>query len=986
MAPNKNPKPSAPSQSPPRAESNSTDGQTGSGTQVDPAATEASLARSRAALGIGVIGNIPEGIEEIGDFSDDADTKTPAAVASSQKPKAKSTAPAKAKSAAKANSGTEEEGSDGSYRSTRGNKNRTEDKDMRDALEASRVMALGQAPVGTRHSERSTAGQISFLKTADGIGGTFHGNYASKKRKEVAAVVNAFRKGASLPHAPKAKPDWDDSYTRGRALSQLHPHHVFTKSDASGTQHVYQLSADTNTTDGKFIMLCYASALTNAKLPANTPIGELTRLMLESWEKIRELRQLSEVPSSERRSPLRAEGDGHQFVDEFAISQLTLELIASLDARELVEYCLRRGIPVEYLDFSNLPEDVLTSPKAIPDANTTWFTTALKVHRFFSKVFTKGITPEAIRIILRAYQTISKEGLHPADAWQFLESVFPGRFRTEGEAIVFIRGMIHFAHKCSYTCPDFIYKFFPGPLLGVFEFIMAENFAEEYDETRSITLTEHDTVQYVEQLARVVEKARAEGVGYMPLLRELFDRDNKHALLHLAGVHTGLLDMFPLYLEQTRMTKVQMYLAFHYHTTEEVSREFFVILMTVGGLAPGGYRMGHLEDERCSFSPLYNLAIAMYKCSDMLPPPSALGVFPPADCSEQGYEAWKMSLPTLTQEDRRIQYQNMEYRHSLSLTNSSGTEYPMRGTNPDVVVHSDSVEVSIAAHTHPVFADILSFQDWMFHEVVGPFLAAQSASLHTKYMDSLSLYRIVYRLPDTPATNNHFNALVDRAAGWVREQGALATAQRVQDAGYTQEYGKAVTAELHQAQQQDFSPGPSLRLEAQARADDSSAAPWTLDHNPTQGPDQRGTANPKTGIALDPAPRSSIAPTHRHPANSAIQSHTHPHQPFDADDEVEMMMVNTNERATQGQAVSDRIMREEEQRLHLLSVQRAADRERVNTQGQEGWTQGSEPQLQLPVSAPSSPMQAVSVGSDDSDYQGAQGDNRHSATQSPSNL
>jgi hypothetical protein len=384
-------------------------------------------------------------------------------------------------------------------------------------------------------------------------------------------------------------------------------------------------------------MLCYASALTNVKLPATSSIGELTQKMLACWDKLKKLRALPDTQPSNRRTLLHAEGEGHQFVDEVAISGFSLELLATLDARELLDYCVRHGIPSQYLDFSDLPEDVLTSHKTITDANTAWRTTVQKVQRFFCHVFTKGITPEALRIILGAYQIPSKEGLHPADAWLFLDSAFPGRFRTNEDAITCVRGMIQYAHKYSYTCPDFLYKFFPSQLLGIFEFIMEDNVADEFIEARGVSLTEHDSDAYAEQLGRVVRKARREGVGYMPLHREIFDRDNKHALLHLAGFHPGLGTMFPLYLEQTRMTKVQMYLAYHYHTTEEVSREFFVILMCFGGLAPGGYGMSHIEDERCSFAPLYNLAIAMYKCSATLQPQVTLGIFPPQDCSEDGY-------------------------------------------------------------------------------------------------------------------------------------------------------------------------------------------------------------------------------------------------------------------------------------------------------------------------------------------------------------
>jgi hypothetical protein len=166
---------------------------------------------------------------------------------------------------------------------------------------------------------------------------------------------------------------------------------------------------------------------------------------------------------------------------------------------------------------------------------------------------------------------------------------------------------------------------------------MEENFADEPDDTRRVLFSTHDTVEYTEQIYRVVRKARAEGVGYMPLGRELFDQDNKYALVHLAGFYLDLTKMSPLYLKQTRMTKIQMYLAFHYHNTVTVSQEFFVYLICFGGLAPGGNGMGDLEDERCIFAPLYNLAFALYKCSSTLPPPIALGILPPGT-------AWRVDI------------------------------------------------------------------------------------------------------------------------------------------------------------------------------------------------------------------------------------------------------------------------------------------------------------------------------------------------------
>jgi hypothetical protein len=259
----------------------------------------------------------------------------------------------------------------------------------------------------------------------------------------VVAIVGLHHKGASALHAPSRKPDWDDTHLRGRALTQLHPYHQCGKSDHQGNDHIYELAANAaSSEDGKYIMLCYALALINEQIPYSTTVGKLTEMMLSRWDELQVMRTMSLDPPPGRRTPMRFEGVGHQFVDDVAISGFKLELMASLDVHELIEYSERHGIPRQYLDFSDLPVDVLTSHREILDANNAWWTTVQRVHRIFSNVFKKGITAPALRIILGAYQIPSDEGLHPADAWLFLEHVFPGRFRTDSEAIVFVRGMI----------------------------------------------------------------------------------------------------------------------------------------------------------------------------------------------------------------------------------------------------------------------------------------------------------------------------------------------------------------------------------------------------------------------------------------------------------------------------------------------------------------------------------------------------------------
>jgi hypothetical protein len=108
-----------------------------------------------------------------------------------------------------------------------------------------------------------------------------------------------------------------------------------------------------------------------------------------------------------------------------------------------------------------------------------------------------------------------------------------------------------------------------------------------------------------------------------------------------------------------------------------------------------------------------------------------------------------------------------------------------------------------------------------------------------------------------------------------------------------------------------------------------------------------------------------------------------------------MMMSGPSKMAqvygNQGLSVSERIIHDEEQRLRHFATQRTADRERINAQGAEGWTQGSEPQFQQ-TGGSQSPQHgsAVSVGSQDSDYLGThsppRGATNPTYTQSASHL
>jgi hypothetical protein len=406
--------------------------------------------------------------------------------------------------------------------------------------------AATAAAVPSRRSRRDNAGRPPQYLETEEISIRRPPPIAKKGAKRVEQGRSRF-KDTKIPAAPSKRPgpDWDDARALMHAICQLPAIHLMWVSDELAEEWVYTIAGRSDDGfDGTYQFLCVATSLLNRTIPAKTmQVAKITEELLRLVDMIKVARLLEDnihVPGEaapSRRTPIPAPGTGNPLLDEYAVSELTIFPLAGSDPKQLEEYYESHGIHTGYLDLFRLPADVLTSDK--PYSDTAWFETVQRAHRFLSNLFCNGLSAPALRCIRRLATSTGVTELHPADARVFLEGVFPGRFQSALAAGKFVKGMVEYAHKFNHVCPDFLFRYFPGPLLGVFEFWMEETFADSYDSDRPVPIASSPAL-YNKQVQRVIERARTVGAGYMSFDRLFFDNDNEWALLHLGGHYTQL--------------------------------------------------------------------------------------------------------------------------------------------------------------------------------------------------------------------------------------------------------------------------------------------------------------------------------------------------------------------------------------------------------------------------------------------------------------
>ncbi|KAJ1431482.1 hypothetical protein B484DRAFT_395444 [Ochromonadaceae sp. CCMP2298] len=326
-----------------------------------------------------------------------------------------------------------------------------------------------------------------------------------------------------------------------------------------------------------------------------------------------------------------------------------------------------QGIPTEYLDLSRLPDDVLlsTARKAVQPG--AWAETVIRVHGFFQRLFRRPISAACLRTVISTYHGTDDEpeyhfGPNPTDALQFVQALLPGCTWESASAVIFLDNLVRYSHYYQFYCPDFVHRFFHhNMILGVVGFWISDFMLRSYLPSR-VPAFASTPEEYRAQVVNILRIARSQAAeGYMPLARMLFDSDNTLALIHLGAHSPKLLRMFPLYLEQSRIVKIQMYLAYVYHSRPEQDLYFYILMTTFGGIYRGAVGYGETIPDDLEPTDIHGL----YECYEFrdhiqLPSDDILGI---------PLEPW-VTLPEVEQIRAWYAEEQVAYYHNCAETSS----------------------------------------------------------------------------------------------------------------------------------------------------------------------------------------------------------------------------------------------------------------------------------------------------------------------------
>ncbi|KAJ1398782.1 hypothetical protein B484DRAFT_471709 [Ochromonadaceae sp. CCMP2298] len=310
--------------------------------------------------------------------------------------------------------------------------------------------------------------------------------------------------------------------------------------------------------------------------------------------------------------------------------------------------------------------------------------------------------------------------------------------------------MVHYAHMFNYVCEDFLHRYFPRLLLGIFEFWIEETFAREVIHDRAVTYS-HTPTEYDIQVQVVIARARVLGRGFMSLSRQLFCPVNEFNLLHLGGHYPRLREMFPRYYEQTRGVKVQMFLTFWHYTHIDYSIEFYIHMTVFGGMAGGAVGVPAVDHATLLAAPDGNHSWSLLKVQSPLPPRILYTNQTPLTSDVAILAEWMevVAREPLSDNDRIEHYAGFEQRDFIVLPADGELDYDMH----DTPLHTEAVEPTVSAHpfTHPIFRAIIAVKKWRRAPLVKACLESPPTSMTANFQDALLLYKVVHR-SDPPPT------------------------------------------------------------------------------------------------------------------------------------------------------------------------------------------------------------------------------------------
>ncbi|KAJ1397658.1 hypothetical protein B484DRAFT_472007, partial [Ochromonadaceae sp. CCMP2298] len=402
--------------------------------------------------------------------------------------------------------------------------------------------------------------------------------------------------------------------------------------------------------------------------------------------------------------------------------------------------------------------DVLLSGAKKAVQPGAWVETVIHVHGFFQRLFRRPISAACLRTVISTYHATDDEpeyhfGPNPTDALQFVQAIQPGCTWGSSSAAVFLENLVRYSHYYQFYCPDFVHRFFHhNMILGVVEFWISyclglpsrvPTFASTPDEYRA-------------QVANILRIARSQAAeGYMPLTRMLFDSDNHLALVHLGAHSLKLLRMFPLYLEQSRIVKIQMYLAFIYHSRPELDLQFYILMTTFGGIYRGAAGYGEVEDKHILLAPLRNYSYSLLHVTDPAPP--LILTRPPAmQISDvEGYVAYIQE--TLRDDPEPTDFDGLytcyEFRDHIQLPTDGVVGIPLEPFSSGPLPRAEIEGARWSRHSDPhevTLPEVEQIRAWYLEEQVAYYHNCVESSSVDGFQRTAELHEILFR--ESPST------------------------------------------------------------------------------------------------------------------------------------------------------------------------------------------------------------------------------------------
>ncbi|KAJ1401492.1 hypothetical protein B484DRAFT_470902 [Ochromonadaceae sp. CCMP2298] len=239
-----------------------------------------------------------------------------------------------------------------------------------------------------------------------------------------------------LAKAPATATEWGDPHLIATGVVAVTPMLMCWTTDLHITTRieVYR-DLGNKSRDGLWTLYCVTAAFTNTYPPLCHTPEDLADTMLAHLARVIADRVIGHP--DHRRFPLPKEGSTNAPILDIPFSEITLVTLAGCHPQDIVAYCDAHSLVAEDIfDFKGFPKTCLydRTPSLKPEVVLRL---AHEAYLYFSQLFTSGLTPRALSLLLKVYGGEEElplsefiDEIHPSDAKAFIESADPGRYSS----------------------------------------------------------------------------------------------------------------------------------------------------------------------------------------------------------------------------------------------------------------------------------------------------------------------------------------------------------------------------------------------------------------------------------------------------------------------------------------------------------------------------------------------------------------------------